>query len=254
MKTRLASERAGVTCADDRQQREAIAELESKQTSNPAQCFPMKSPRSFAFLTVLALGAVGLGIPATGAPGDLDPSFGVGGSVRFGFGGAPDRARAVAVQADGKLVVAGTCFNGGGSDFMVLRVLADGSLDPSFGRGGVVVVDQLGYQETAHGLALDGLGRVVVAGESGGLFGVIRLESMAAELRITAIHRLVTGEIMLEGKGMPGATHTLCSSEGSSAIDFMPLGPVVPDGTGFREFQDDGASGFPLRLYQLTFP
>src|SRR2546427_7316146 len=39
-------------------------------------------------------------------PGDLDATFGIGGRVLTDFGGG-DRARAVALQADGKIVVAG---------------------------------------------------------------------------------------------------------------------------------------------------
>src|SRR3989449_2831150 len=40
-------------------------------------------------------------------PGDLDATFGIGGRVLTDFGGG-DRARAVALQADGKIVVAGS--------------------------------------------------------------------------------------------------------------------------------------------------
>src|SRR2546427_10872986 len=39
-------------------------------------------------------------------PGDLDATFGIGGRVLTDFGGG-DRARAVALQADGKIVAAG---------------------------------------------------------------------------------------------------------------------------------------------------
>ena len=76
--------------------------------------------------------------PANAAQGDLDPSFGVGGKVVSNFGTGLDAASAVAVQPDGKIVIAGSAFNG---DFLVARYAPDGILDPSFGTGGLVTTD-----------------------------------------------------------------------------------------------------------------
>jgi uncharacterized delta-60 repeat protein len=73
--------------------------------------------------------------------GSLDPSFGVGGRVTTSLG-APAGANAVALQSDGKIVVAGSVGTGVAGDpgykFALARYLPDGSLDPSFGSGGVV--------------------------------------------------------------------------------------------------------------------
>jgi uncharacterized delta-60 repeat protein len=69
--------------------------------------------------------------------GKLDPSFGSGGKVLTDLGLWSD-ARAVAIQADGKLVVAGV---GRLSDFAVARYAADGKLDSSFGSGGKVMTN-----------------------------------------------------------------------------------------------------------------
>ena len=68
------------------------------------------------------------------ADGSLDTSFGIGGIVTTDFGGA-DAAVALAVQADRKLVAAGTA-----SDHIALaRYMPDGTLDPTFGSGGTTV-------------------------------------------------------------------------------------------------------------------
>jgi uncharacterized delta-60 repeat protein len=72
--------------------------------------------------------------------GELDPSFG-------GFG-------------DGGRLVAGS----DGSDFVVARLLPDGGLDAGFGLDGVARVDFAGRSDFANALALDGAGRIVVAG------------------------------------------------------------------------------------------
>src|SRR5438874_237048 len=66
-------------------------------------------------------------------PTDLDPSFSGDGKVIADFGGADDVAHAVAVQADGKIVVAGetqVTVNGvKKTAFAAIRFNADGSLD-----------------------------------------------------------------------------------------------------------------------------
>jgi uncharacterized delta-60 repeat protein len=80
--------------------------------------------------------------PAVADAGDLDPAFGVGGIVLTDVPEPPDdfyiddQATAIAVQPDGRIIVAGQAVSGGGGGPLV-RYLPDGSLDPSFGDGGV---------------------------------------------------------------------------------------------------------------------
>ena len=66
-----------------------------------------------------------------GAPGSLDTSFG-GGKVVVPAGAADDYANAMAVQPDGKLIVAGRAAEHLG-DFAVVRLERDGTLDTTFG-------------------------------------------------------------------------------------------------------------------------
>jgi uncharacterized delta-60 repeat protein len=68
--------------------------------------------------------------------GSLDAAFGVEGKVTTDIGALDDRAAALAVQPDGKLLVAGTSFDGTRFRVAVVRYRADGSLDPAFGTGG----------------------------------------------------------------------------------------------------------------------
>ncbi len=72
--------------------------------------------------------------------GTLDPSFAAGGAIRIAFDrpetGFFDQATAVAVQPDGKIVVAGTAEEtGAGTNAALVRLNADGAIDPSFGGG-----------------------------------------------------------------------------------------------------------------------
>jgi hypothetical protein len=83
-----------------------------------------------AVLLTLSLALLG-----EGAPGDLDPTFGVGGIVTTDLGGF-DAASAPILQPDGKLVALGISSSGETSDFALARYLSDGSLDATFGVGG----------------------------------------------------------------------------------------------------------------------
>jgi uncharacterized delta-60 repeat protein len=104
--------------------------------------------------------------------GKLDPSFGVGGKVVPGFGSSSSAA-AVAVQADGKIVVAGSSSASG--DFALARYTAGGKLDSSFGKGGKVVTnfghvqcpdDCSESDEAARAVAIQADGKIVAAGSS----------------------------------------------------------------------------------------
>src|SRR5690349_17719376 len=66
-----------------------------------------------------------------------DPAFGSGGSVATDFGGNADSPDAIAVQADGKVLVLGNNF---ASELFptIVRYTAAGVLDTTFGTGGKV--------------------------------------------------------------------------------------------------------------------
>jgi len=85
--------------------------------------------------------------------GTLDVSFGTGGKVTTDFGSSHDSARAVAIQSDGKLVVAG--YRGdilSSEDFALARYNLNGTLDTSFGAAGTVLSSSLPNGITALGL------------------------------------------------------------------------------------------------------
>src|SRR5215470_1863395 len=71
------------------------------------------------------------------AAGTIDPTFGTGGKVTTDFGGS-SAARTVAVQANGQILAAGVAVVNGITDFALARYNSDGTLDASFGTGGIV--------------------------------------------------------------------------------------------------------------------
>ena len=68
--------------------------------------------------------------------GSLDSTFGAGGWVAADFAGGNDRAEAMAVLADGKILVGGTAALATGDAFALVRYNPDGTLDSTFGVGG----------------------------------------------------------------------------------------------------------------------
>lgn len=112
-----------------------------------------------------------VGVARYGANGSAETGFGTDGAlitpVGFGFSQAAD----VVMQADGNIVVAGESFNGVDSDFTLVRYIgADGSLDPTFGVGGVVDTDFAATDDVGTSLVLLGDGSIVVAGYTGDFF------------------------------------------------------------------------------------
>ena len=125
----------------------------------------------------LAIGlALAFQVPAhADGAGSFDPTFrsdGIG-FYPLGAGDSPSsRIDALAIQPDGKIVLAGYATDlGGHHAFLVARLTPDGSLDSSFGDGGTVV-DQLGNgasaSSEAYALAIQPDGKIVVGGEASG--------------------------------------------------------------------------------------
>jgi uncharacterized delta-60 repeat protein len=100
--------------------------------------------------------------------GSLDASFGDAG-IAFtpvGAGSSFDIPRAVALQANGKIVVGGKSQNGSNNDFAVVRFNRNGTLDPKFGTGGMVKTDFGANADNIYAVAIQTNGRIVAAGES----------------------------------------------------------------------------------------
>jgi uncharacterized delta-60 repeat protein len=94
------------------------------------------------------------------ANGTPDRSFGEDGVAAIPIGTGAD-ALAVALEPDGKLVLAGDARVGGAKAVAVVRLLPNGSLDRTFGSAGSITFSR-GFGVNA--LALDSAGRIVLAG------------------------------------------------------------------------------------------
>ncbi|PUE46763.1 hypothetical protein B9Z47_13180 [Limnohabitans sp. 2KL-1] len=134
-----------------------------------------------AFTTSLVVGCGGSSLLPTA--GTLDATFGAGtgdgtpdGVVGRSLGAGNDYAKTMAVQTDGKIVVAGSTTsdaNGGTSNIVVERFNSDGSLDVTFGVGnsdgspdGTVTLDLGDSSDVAMAVKIQADGKIVVAGTS----------------------------------------------------------------------------------------
>ena len=105
--------------------------------------------------------------------GSLDNTFGNGGKVSTDFLGEYDRATAVAIQSDQRIVVTGTANQNTAPSFAVARYDANGSLDTNFGNGGKVTTD-FSTPAAANSLVIQSDNQIVVAGEAGSHFALAR--------------------------------------------------------------------------------
>jgi len=127
----------------------------------------MKNRRIRTMLAAVSFGVTLLAIDTASvaaAPGDLDLSFGSGGRVIADFNFS-STAHAVVLQPDGKMIVVGEGRTNSPSDFLVARYNTDGSLDTSFGSGGLVLTDFFG-SDHAIAVILQPDGKIVAAGAS----------------------------------------------------------------------------------------
>ncbi|HSA59155.1 MAG TPA: hypothetical protein VLJ37_05665 [bacterium] len=118
-------------------------------------------------------GAVGPGgardfLLIRGTPdGAADPDFVSGGLVVTSIGPGEDLGRDVAVLPDGKILVAGMTDLNGNFDVAFVRYRADGTLDTTFGTGGIAVAPIPSLFVFPTKMALQPDGRIIVVGGSG---------------------------------------------------------------------------------------
>ncbi len=122
---------------------------------------------------VTATGGFDVALARFNPNGTLDTSFGTGGKVTtaIGPGARRDNAFQVGVVDDGKILVAGFADMGpgaGGRNFMLARYNPDGTLDGTFGSGGIVIMlvapgDSRDQVDT-NGMVIDPAGRIIVGG------------------------------------------------------------------------------------------
>jgi len=163
---------------------------------------------------VLCIGSISLTVIA--APTDLDPTFGNGGKVVS----SPDGSQsifgyAIALQPDGKIVMAGSRASSvpSPSEFVVARYNSDGSLDTTFGNNGWSSVTFDGNSGIAVSVDIQPDGKIVIGGTVGNFapgvqmrdFGIVRFNpngsldaSFDGDGKLTISFNDILGSVYLE--------------------------------------------------------
>jgi uncharacterized delta-60 repeat protein len=112
--------------------------------------------------------------------GTLDLSFGNEGKVTTAIGSGNDFCYSVAIQSDGKIVLAGSCFIGTGFNFALARYDSKGNLDTNFNMNGMNITS-IGRSDIIFSVALQKDGKIVAAGNTyvnnGFDFALLRFKS-----------------------------------------------------------------------------
>ena len=114
-----------------------------------------------------------LGVMRYFSDGSVDTSFGHGGQATTQITNFINYANAAALQADGKILIAGEAQSADGtlSEFAVVRFNRDGTLDRSFGHGGKVTTNFVGVRaggvsNPANSILVQADGKILVGGSA----------------------------------------------------------------------------------------
>ncbi len=190
--------------------------------------------------------------------GTLDPSFNKGlGYIKLTFNSGNSGIYAMALQKDGKIVVAGRSYMQGDDDIAMARLNSNGSVDKSFGKNGYTYIDQ-GNDELATAVAIDyngsaasnsDYGKIVAAGVS------TRTDGSASSFSVARLNKNGKLDSSFAGDGrliakVPGHKYSSATS-----VVIQPGGKIVIGGTTGSQmisFHDDvPGSGDDLALARL---
>jgi uncharacterized delta-60 repeat protein/uncharacterized repeat protein (TIGR01451 family) len=171
------------------------------------------------------------------ADGSLDTTFSGDGKVTTDFDGGLDFGYAVAIQGDGKIVVAGYADVSANRDFALARYNTDGSLDTTFDADGLVTTDFAGSSDLAWGMAIQEDGRIVAAG--------LAIISGAGDFALARYNTDGSLDATFDGDGKVTTDFDGGSSELAYAVAIQGDGQIVAAGVAVIS----GTNDFALARY-----
>jgi uncharacterized delta-60 repeat protein len=158
--------------------------------------------------------------------GNLDSSFARDGSGSVGI--FPDvrswdeqnETNALAIDANGRIVIAGKVYSGVGHHFALARLTSNGVLDPSFGEAGEVLTSFGWVSSEAHAIKITSAGKILTAGAAG----------YNSSLSVFALARYNSN----------GTLDTSFDGDGRVTTDFTCQGPEAARAIAFQSW------GFPI--------
>ncbi len=181
--------------------------------------------------------------PVHAADGDLDSGFAGGGKFTVD-NGRGEAIQALALQPDGKIVGVGYLESKKkGDDFVVGRLLPDGSPDLSFGSEGLTGVDFLRGEDVAYAVLIQQDGKIVAVGEAR------NTNNDSADMGLARFN----SDGSLDGSFGPDGTvltDFFGRAEHAFAAVLQPDGKIVA--VGFTESNDQGGDDFALARYNTN--
>jgi len=195
--------------------------------------------------------------------GTLDAAFGSGGQVSTvaAVSGPEIGAAALSLQPDGKIVVAGTSFDGSRNSLTIVRYLADGALDPAFGAGGKTILPVPSLNSSARAIAIQDDGRIVVAGRafdtSYPFFLVARLNANGSPdlgfgsggIALTDVGGALLGLGGVSSIAVLADGRILASGGGAVGTGSFALARYLPNGSLDTTFGNAGVLQVPAPVY-----
>ena len=165
-----------------------------------------------------SIGTVKIGAVCNSTTG-ADPNNSRSAKITTAIGSAGDSASAMAMQSDGKAVLAGHTYVGAARDFALARYSADGTLDTSFDTDGKLTMDLGSSSDTVYAVNIQSNGKIVVTGFSTYDFTVVRLNSNGS------------ADTSFDGEGRANVDFGPDAFEGSRAAAIQPDGKIVLAGS-----------------------
>jgi len=169
--------------------------------------------------------------------GSLDTTFSGDGLLTTAVGSYDDIAYAVALQADGKIMVAGHAYNGSTYDFALARYNPDGSLDTTFSGDGLLTT-AVGSSSAANAVAVQADGEIVAAGNA--------YDGSTADFALARYNPDGSLDTTFSSDGL--LTTDFGSSDGAYAVALQADGKIVAAGYVFNDSNYD----FALARYMLS--
>jgi uncharacterized delta-60 repeat protein len=142
--------------------------------SNAAYALVIQSDGKIVIAGYASLGIIDFALARYDTNGNLDNTFDTDGILTTAIGSSTDIVQAIALQTDGKIVVAGYTVTDGTADFVLARYNTNGTLDSSFGFEGTLITSIGAIGDYVSALQLQSDGKIVVAGRSDNDFALAR--------------------------------------------------------------------------------
>ncbi|MUG95780.1 hypothetical protein F7734_26855 [Scytonema sp. UIC 10036] len=162
--------------------------------------------------------------------GTLDSSFGAGGKVVTDFNGSTDHGNSVAIQSDGKIIVAGVAWSNSQTDFALARYNTNGTLDTSFGNGGKVITPIGSLGDWGNCVTIQADGKIIVGGHTS-------LNSSSSDLDFALVRYNPNGSLDTSfGNGGKVVTSITLGQDSISSIVIQPDNKIVVGGSAAGKF------------------